>query len=177
MEILALMGSPRKGSNTDLLMDQILKGAKKKGHSSEKIFLYDYKIAPCIDCRKCKKGEFVCAIKDDMQEIYSRLEKADLIIFGTPIYWYGPTAKMKLLIDRFRPFIANTKLKGKKGIVVAPSEEGPEACAPLIEMFRMSFEYLGMEFISKILPKAYERAEIKKDQDILKKAFDLGFSL
>ena len=80
-----------------------------------------------------------------MQEIYLRLEDADIIVFGMPIYWYGPTAKMKLLIDRLRPFIASRRLEGKKGIIVVPSEEGPECCGPIQEMFRMSFDYLGME--------------------------------
>jgi len=177
MKIVALMGSPRKGSNTDIILDQILEGAKQKGHISEKIYLYDHNISPCIDCRQCKRGRYICVLEDEMKELYLRIERADLLIFGTPIYWYGPTAQMKLLIDRLRPFIANNKLKGKKGLVVAPSEEGPKACGPLVKMFQMSFEYLEMEFIGKFLPKAYERGEIKKNQKELKKAFNLGSSL
>ncbi len=174
MKILAVIGSPRKGSNTDILVSQILKGASENGHSSEKIYLYDVTISPCIDCRKCKKGELICSIKDDMQEIYPKMQNADLIIFGTPIYWYGPTGPMKLLIDRMRPFIANEKLKGKKGIIVVPSEEGSKACGPLIEMFRMSFEYLKMEFLGEFLSKAYERGEIGKNQEELRKAYKFG---
>ncbi len=86
----------------------------------------------------------------------SKAEKADLIVFGTPVYWCGPTAKMKLLIDRMRQFIASGKLKGKRGVVVTPSEEGESCCGPLMEMFRMSFEYLGMTYAGSILAKAYE---------------------
>lgn len=73
MKILALIGSPRKEGNTDILVDQILKGAKTKGHTSEKLYLYQYKISPCIDCRRCKKGEHVCPIKDGMQKIYPEI--------------------------------------------------------------------------------------------------------
>jgi len=112
-----------------------------------------------------------------MQQIYPKMDGADLIIFGTPNYWYGPTAKMKLLIDRMRPYVANEKLKGKKAVVIIPAAEGPNACEPLLEMFRMSFEYLEMEFTGKILAKAYERAEIKGDNEVMKNAFDLGASL
>ena len=177
MKILSLVGSPRKGSNTDILIDQILKGAKENGHSSDKIYLYDKKISPCIDCRKCKKGELVCPIKDDMQEIYQKMVDADLIIFGTPIYWYGPTGPMKLLIDRMRPFIANRKLNGKKGLIVTPSEEGPKACGPLIEMFRMSFEYLKMKYVGEFLVIAYERGEINENQDELERAYKFGRDL
>jgi multimeric flavodoxin WrbA len=177
MKILALIGSPRKGSNTDILVDRVLQGAQSCGHATEKIYLYDYQIMPCLDCRRCKKDDFTCALLDGMSEIYPKLEEADLIVFGTPVYWYGPTAKMKLLIDRMRPFIASGKLKGKRGVVVTPSEEGESCCGPLMEMFRMSFEYLGMTYAGSILAKAYERREVRDNEDDLKKAYELGASL
>jgi multimeric flavodoxin WrbA len=177
MKILALIGSPRKGSNTDTLVDQILRGAEENGNTCEKLYLYDFEISPCIDCRNCKKGDFVCTLKDGMQNIYPKIEEAELIIFGTPIYWYGPTGVMKLLIDRLRPFIANGKLKGKKAILVTPSEEGPAACGPLVEMFNMSFKYLGMEFVDKILVTAYEKGEVKGKEGELDKAYKRGVSL
>jgi len=177
MRILAFVGSPRKGSNTDILIEETLRGLKMGGHAYEKIYLYQYEIAPCIDCRKCKKGDCVCIIKDDMQQVYPKMDRADLIIFGTPNYWYGPTAKMKLLIDRMRPYIASNRLKGKKAVVITPAAEGKNACGPMSEMFRMSFEYLEMEFAGKILAKAYERGEIKNDHEVLTSAYDLGVSL
>jgi multimeric flavodoxin WrbA len=177
MKIVALIGSPRKGSNTDLLVDQILKGSEERRHRSEKIYLYDHEIFPCMDCRACKRGNFVCPLKDGMREIYPKMEKADLIIFGTPNYWYGPTGKMKLLIDRMRPFIANGRLKGKKWAIVSPSAEGPHSCRLLVEMLRLSCDYLGMKLAGKILAKAYERGEIKRDQKTFRKAFEFGMSL
>jgi multimeric flavodoxin WrbA len=176
MNILALIGSPRKRSNTDILVDETLKGAEDRGHSYNKIYLYNYEISPCVDCRECKKGNCVCAIKDDMPKIYPKLDEADLIIFGTPNYWYGPTAKMKLLIDRMRPYVASWKLKDKKAVVITPAQEGPIACGPLIEMFRMTFDHLKMKFAGKILATAFERAEIKYDQEALIEAYDLGAS-
>ena len=177
MNILALVASPRKGSNTDTLIEETIKGCGVNGHTTEKIYLYEYDISPCIDCRKCKKGDFVCIIEDGMQQVYPKMDAADLIIFGTPNYWYGPTAKMKLLVDRMRPYIANGKLKGKKAVVITPAAEGPDACGLIVEMFRMSFDYLEMEFTGKILAEAYERGEIKDDRKALKNAYDLGASL
>lgn len=174
MKILALIGSPRKGGNTDILVDEILEGAKEGGCEVEKLRLYDIEILPCIDCRGCKKGEHSCVLKDGMQEIYQKLQDSDLIVFGTPVYWYGPTAKMKLLVDRLRPFIASGRLKGKRGILVVPSEEGPGCCGPLMEMFRMSFEYLGMEMAGSILASAYERGEVRSHHEEMKRAHDLG---
>lgn len=177
MKILALIGSPRRGGNTDILADQILLGAKTMGHATEKLCLYDYEILPCIDCRGCKRDEYACVLKDGMEKLYEKLQDCDLIIFGTPIYWYGPTAKMKLLIDRLRPFIASDKLRGKRGIVVVPSEEGPGCCGPLMELFRMSFDYLGMIMAGNILAKAYEKGEIKDNVEELNRAYNLGRSL
>ena len=177
MKILALIGSPRREENTDLLVEQILKGSRTKGHNAEKLFLYEYTISLCIDCRNCKKGDYVCCVNDEMQKIYPRMESAELIILGSPLYWYGPTAKMKLLVDRMRPFVANGKLRGKKAVVVAPSAEGAKACGPLLEMFRKSFEYLGMEFAGEVLVKAYEKGEVAENQRELEKAYEFGASL
>lgn len=179
MKILALIGSPRKQGNTEILVSEICRGSRTKGHAVETIRLYDYEILPCLDCRHCKQSEadYTCSLKDAMQVIYPKLEDADLIIFGTPVYWYGPTAKMKLLLDRLRPFIASGRLKGKKGIVVIPSEEGPDCCGPLMEMFRMSFDYLGMKTVGRILARAYERGEIEKNPEEIRRAYELGASL
>ena len=177
MKILALIGSPRKGGNTDILVEQILQGSKTKGHTSEKLYLYGYKISPCVDCRNCKKGDYVCTVKDGMQEIYPKMEEADVVIFGTPLYWWGPSGQMKALIDRMRPFVANGKFKGKKAVVVTPSSDGPKSCGPLVEMFRLTFDYLGGEFVGKILAKAYEKGEIEQNQKALKEAYEFGASL
>lgn len=177
MKTLALIGSPRRGGNTDLLVDEVLRGCSSRGDDTEKIGLYDVEIEACLDCRRCKRGDYTCALKDGMKAIYPKLEEADVIVFGTPIYWYGPTGKMKLFIDRLRPYIASGKLKGKVGVVVAPSEEGPGCCGPLMEMFRMSFDYLGMDFAGKILATAYEKGEVREDADNMKRAHELGRSL
>ena len=177
MKILALNGSARKNGNTDILIDRILKGSKEKGHRSEKLYLYDYEISPCRDCRDCKKGNYICSLNDGIKKIYHKMEKADLIIFGAPNYWNGPPAKMKLLIDRLRPFVPSKKLKGKKWVVVSPSGEGPNSSRPLVDMLRLSCDYLGMKFVGKILAKAYEKGEILQNQKALKKAYEFGRSL
>ncbi|MGD9131674.1 MAG: flavodoxin family protein [Candidatus Bathyarchaeota archaeon] len=177
MKILALIGSPRREGNTDLIVEQILKGSRAKEHTTEKVFLYDHTISLCVDCRSCKKGDYVCCINDEMQQIYPLMEEADVIVFGTPVYWYGPTAKMKMLLDRMRPFVENKKLRGKRAAVVAPSAEGPEACGPLLEMFRLCFEYLEMEFAGKILVEAYEKGEIQENSGEMERAYQFGASL
>lgn len=177
MKILALVGSPRQGGNTGLLVDRLLDGAKSKGHDVEKLYLYDYNISLCTDCRNCKKGDFICCINDEMSTFYEAMESSDVIVFGTPIYWYGPTAKMKMLIDRMRPFVENKKLEGKRAIIVSPSAEGPVACEPMIDMFERMFSYIKIELAGTIFGKAYNKGDIAKDQKELEKAYRLGASL
>jgi multimeric flavodoxin WrbA len=177
MRILGLVGSPRKGSNTDLLVTKILNGAGASGHLTEKVYLYDLDIAPCVDCRSCQKGKFQCVIDDGMQRLYPKLEGADVIAFGTPLYWYGPTGKMKLVIDRLRPFVSSKKLKGKKAVLVVPSEEGADACGYVVGMFELSFGYLGMTLADKMLVTAYEKAEVNAQPETLSRAFEMGKTL
>ena len=177
IKILGLVGSPRLGGNTDLLIEKILEGSKSNGYSTEKLFLYDYTISLCTDCQSCKKGDYVCCINDEMQKIYPKMVEANVIIFGTPLYWFGPTAKMKMLIDRLRPFEKNKKLEGKKAIVVTPSADGPIACGPLIDMFQLIFNYLKMKFTTKILVTAYEKGEIAQNKPEMDKAYELGRTL
>jgi len=141
-----------------------LEGARQNGHRGEKIYLYDYQISACIDCRSCKEKDYACCLQSASGG------------FGTPIY-YGPTAKMKLLIDRMRPFIASKRLQGKKAVLVVPSEEGPTACKALLQMFRLSLNYLGMQLAGKLLATAYQRAEIANNKKELNKAYQLGIAL
>ncbi len=177
MKILALMGSPRKQGNTDVLLDEFLKGSQSRGHKFDKMYLYDMQLTPCVDCRVCKSGELICKVKDDMQKLYPLIDKADLIVYATPLYWWGPTGPMKIVMDRIRPYVANKKIKGKKAVVIVPSGEEPTASRWLMGMFKDSFDYLNMQLVGSVLVKAYEKGEVKQDAAALKQAYDLGASL
>lgn len=177
MKILALVASPRKGGNTDLLVDQVLQGAQQKGYATDKLYLYDYTISLCVDCHVCKKGDRVCCLNDEMDLIYAKMEEADVLVFGTPVYWYGPTAKMKMLLDRMRPFVENKKVKGKRAVVVVPAAEGKEACCPTVEMFRLSFLYLDIELVGVVYSESYDKAEASEHPDELRAAYKLGYLL
>jgi multimeric flavodoxin WrbA len=174
MKVLALISSPRIMGNTDIVVEKILEGAQTKGYTTEKLYLYDYTIGLCTDCRSCKKGDYVCCLNDEMQQIYPKMESADVIVFGSPIYWYGPPAKMKMLIDRLRPYVEAKKLAGKRAVVVAPSAEGPKACDPMLQTYRKMFDYIKIDLVGQVLVKAYEKGEVTKSQKELDKAFELG---
>jgi len=177
MKVLGLVGSPRRGGNTDLLVAEILAGAAEVGFETEKLYVYPLRIEVCVDCKACKKGSFTCVHKDDMAELNGKLEGADVIVFGTPLYWYGPTAKMKLLLDRLRPFVASKRLRGKRAVLVVPSEEGADACRHVVGMFNLSFGYLGVDLVSVLLPRASELGEVKGQPDVLLEARAIGQNL
>lgn len=177
MTVLGIVGSPRKGSNTDILVETILEGAQNAGHMVSKVHLYDHDLGPCIDCRGCKKDALVCIVDDGMQEIYGLLDAADVIVFGTPVYWYGPSGPMKMLIDRLRPYFASGRLGGKRAVVAAPAGDGPGDADLLVELLRRVCAALKMELAGVVLGTAYDRREILSDGEAMNTAREIGASL
>ena len=177
MKVLGLVGSPRKGGNTDILVDTILTSATEGGHGVDKLFVYPADIGPCIDCRGCKKDSQECVVTDGMQAVYPRLDAADVILFGTPVYWCGPTGPMKLLIDRLRPYYGNRRLAGKKAVLVAPAGDGPSEAEPLSEMIRRSCAYLDIDYLGEVLGTAYDRGDILGDRQAMQRARTVGAEL
>ncbi len=116
MKVLGIVCSPRKGGNTEILVEEALAAAREAGAQTELVLVAGKNIAPCDGCASCFKTG-VCKIKDDMQPIYQQLEAADAIIFGTPVYFHSVSAQAKAIIDRTYPYVVDRKLKGK---VVAP---------------------------------------------------------
>ena len=101
MNILILSGSPRKGGNTDLLVEAFVKGASQK-HNVEVVSVHDYKVNPCMGCNACFKSESnTCVQKDDMALIYEKAAVADMLVIASPVYFYGLSAQLKSIIDRF----------------------------------------------------------------------------
>ena len=170
-KILGIVGSPRINGNTHLLISKILEGAQNFGLEADLIFLKDLYIKECDGCHSCWKGN-QCSKNDDMNIIYPKIIASDIIVFGTPVYWYGPTALMKGFIDRFVYFNCpenREKVRGKMAILVVPFEEdNVETAEPLIKMFEKSFSYLEMKLIEKIIvPGVGKKGEVLKKQDIL----------
>lgn len=162
-KIQIIVGSPRIKGNTSYLAQQLTNGLSEK-LLSETNFLGKLKINPCIDCRNCKKGDFTCSVNDDMQDIYKKMEESDVLIFGTPIYWFGPSAQMKLLIDRLRPYYGNKRLNGKRAALILPAGNGEGDCDLTIEMFKRTFAALGIKYLGAVTSKAYDMGDAAKDK-------------
>lgn len=99
VKILGIVGSPRKGGNTELLVNEVLKAASSAGTKTETIFLSDYQLAPCDGCQACFDTKS-CAITDDVEKLFQKIVEADAIVLGSPVYFGGVTAQVKTFIDR-----------------------------------------------------------------------------
>jgi multimeric flavodoxin WrbA len=177
-KILGVIGSPRKRGNTHLLVSRILDGAEKEGAVTETLFLNDLNIRECDGCHACWRGK-QCSKKDDMNALYPKIMQSDIIIFGTPVYWYGPTALMKCFIDRFVYFNCpgnRAKIRNKSAVIVVPfEEEDPRTADLLMRFFKKSLQYLEIKLVGKILvPGVSRRGDIIKKADRLEEAYTLG---
>jgi multimeric flavodoxin WrbA len=105
MKVLGIVGSPRKGGNSDDLVDRVLEGAKSRGTEVEKIYLRDLEIHPCQGAFSCEAAQR-CILPDDMQKVYPKLREATGIVIGTPIYMGDVAAPLLNFLDRCRPFIS-----------------------------------------------------------------------
>jgi arsenate reductase len=99
MLVLGLQGSPRSKGNTASILSAFLDEAERLGARTRQLDVAKMHITPCQECGTCERKGF-CPLEDDMQEVYRQLWKADLIVMATPIFFYGPTAQLKGLIDR-----------------------------------------------------------------------------
>ena len=179
MKAIAVIGSPRKNGNTEILVDEVLRGAKDAGSAIEKIFLNELRIKPCqATCSQYCKTHGKCNIADDMSPLYDKLYGSDCIVLGTPIYWWGPSAQMKAFIDRWYAFSHPAfikKIERKKLVLVAPFEESDISTAdPLVAMINKSAAYLKMDLSAKLLVTAGEKGVVARDIKTMNEAYNIG---
>ncbi len=169
MKVLGISTSPRVRGNTDILLDEALRGAKSKGARVEKILLKDLKISPCLECDRCfKKGE--CIIKDGMQVLYKKFIAADRLVFTSPIYFMAHCAQAKMVIDRCqalwarkhvleRPLFEKKPHPPRKGLFIAVGgTKGKKVFEGAKVTMKYFFEVLEMEYSGNLL---YERIDAK----------------
>lgn len=178
MKVAIFTGSPRKNGNTAALAQLLANELKPMKVETHIYDLYAHEIKPCSDCRKCKESEdLVCIRQDGMIQLYSKLEEADVLIFGSPIYWFSMSAQTKLLIDRFRPYFINKRLKGKKGALLLPAGSGPMDCDLTIEQFKRIFKALGIKYLDAITPTAYDIGDVEANPDIHQYVHELAVKI
>jgi multimeric flavodoxin WrbA len=180
-KLLAVVGSPRKGGNTDVLVDQALDAFVKKGGDSAKVVLSSLNIGPCTGCYACMKDkglETVCVLKDDMTGLYRELFDADALLWATPIYMWSTTAQMKLFLDRLFPIgdYQETRwrsaLKGKRlGILIVYNETDSlqSGVSQTRDVLKVVAESSGAEVDFVIHSIVGEKGDTLKNDDLVQR--------
>ena len=173
MKILAISGSPRREGNTVILLNEALKGAQQEGGEVELYSVSGKDLQPCDGCWGCtKNGE--CHIKDDMQGLYDKMIAADGIIFGTPIYFYGMAAQMKIIIDRTMPLNQPGRSLVNKvgGVVVDCGSMGLVSALKDLYFYIVTRRMLPANFVAAYVD--LQGKDLAKMEQCRKAAFDLG---
>ena len=181
MKVLGIMGSPRIKGNTDLLLDEALKGAQSQQAEVEKIVVDKLKISPCREYYGCLQ-DGKCVIRDDMDDIYPKLLSADAIIVASPIFFYALSAQLKALIDRCQALWAkkyvlkNLDVPLRKGALIAVgATKGDKLFDGPIMTMKYFFKAINAEYTDELLIRGVDkRGEIKEHPTALADAFQLG---
>ena len=178
MKIIALIGSPRKMSNCEILVDEMAKGAMENGHEIVKYILNDLDIAPCLGCELCREGND-CQHIDDGTEIIDQLAEGANIIFASPIYFGQMSAQAKTIVDRFYSIFNNPNKsfgKNAKAAVILthafPGSYGPYLQLTIAQPFENNMQ---MEIVGTIDGGDLKfPGEAKERKDLLKEAYEIG---
>ena len=171
-KVLGIVGSPRKGANTDTLVEQVLKGASEKGASTEKLALAEMNIKPCTACDACQNTK-KCVIEDDFASTLEKMKESSVWVLGTPVYWWGPTAQMKAFIDRWYG-VDRSVFRGKGIVLVVPSGGGSYYTRQTVEILESIIPYLNMRHIATLQTGTSGRGSAKTDASLMNKALRIG---
>lgn len=186
MNILIFNGSPRKRGNTDLLLERIEEGIRCCGHKAEHFNLAHLAIHPCTGCGHCEQ-EGVCIFKDDMTSLYDKIDSANRIVFGSPIYFYGVTAQAKAFIDRCQVLWSRKYLHGeikpereyRRGYLVSvAATDGGRIFEGARLTVRYAFDAMDVTYSGELLAQGVEaKGAVSEKPELLQSAMDLGIEL
>ncbi|OHD15315.1 MAG: hypothetical protein A2086_01590 [Spirochaetes bacterium GWD1_27_9] len=185
-KVVIIFGSPKKNSNTHILIEKAQQGLASQKIESEVFYLNDMSIKGCQGCYYCKKNNVAeCVIKDDMQKIYKAIQESDGIIVATPIYFGEVTAQTKLWLDRLFPYIdmnVNSLIpKGKKAsFIFTQNQPVPTLFVEYINNFKNMVGFVGFEIKESLLAYNLDKdykPMVSENPDIMNKAYNLGKNL
>lgn len=180
MKIVVLTGSAHRNGTSACLADEFTRGAKEAGHE---VFRFDCafeKVHPCTGCDSCRRagGDGKCIFDDSMTKLNPALLEADMIVFATPVYYFGMTAQLKAVIDRFYANNEEIMAFGKKAVLLAcAADDEPSTITPLVEHYRALCRYLRFEEKGMVLALGCADREDLDVSDFPYSAYLLGQSL
>ena len=176
-KIVVLVGSMRKGGNTDLLAQAFTEGASKN-NEVEIVSVADYKVNPCIGCNSCfTRKENKCFQNDDMGVIYEKLRSADIVVIASPVYFYGISAELKAIIDRLHTPMRNEFKTKKLALLLVGAASLPNLFDAIKLQYQLVLDFFHLEDIGMILVRGVKDKGDIKGNEALNKAYELGLSI
>lgn len=174
MKITVITGSPRKKGTSALLADKFIEGAKEVGHE---VFRFDAafeEVKPCLACDYCASHDGQCIQKDAMNTLYEKLIKSDMIVFVTPLYYFGMSTQIKAVIDRFHA--NNAKLAGnKKAMLLATSYGADDWTMEALEKnYESILRFMNWDDAGKLFATGCPVREVIEQTNFPNKAYELG---
>ena len=183
MRILGLMGSPRLKGNTEILLDEVLKGAQSQGADVEKLILSSFNIKPCLEIYGCKK-DGRCVLKDDFDALLESVFHADALILASPIFFYNLPAHTKAFVDRCQSLWVNKYVlkrplpvqKKRKGYFVSIGATHGERLFKGVKLtVRYFFDVLDVTYSGELLVRGVDgKGAISEHPAALREALELG---
>lgn len=177
MRIVVLEGSPNRRGSSNHLAEQFIRGAEEAGHTVTVVDAAHANIHPCTGCIHCGY-EGPCVQKDDMEEIRRTILDADMMVFVTPLYYYGMSAQLKTLIDRFCAFNSSIQAKRMKSALLAAAWNADDWTFDALEAhYRTLVRYLNLKDMGAVLGRGCATPSVTKRSRYAQQAYELGRSL
>lgn len=177
MKIVILMGSPNRRGSTSILVENFVKGAEDTGHQCEIIDISHADIHPCAGCIHCGY-EGPCVQKDDMEEIRNKLLHCDMAVFATPLYYYGMSAQLKIVIDRFCAFNSSLNIRHLKSALLTVAWNADDWTFEALEAhYKTLVRYINFDDQGMILGYGCGTPGMTRQSKYPKEAYQLGSGL
>ncbi|WP_371371151.1 flavodoxin family protein [Sporomusa aerivorans] len=176
MKITVITGSPHKEGTSALLADKFIEGAKTAGHNTFRFNAAFEEVHPCIGCDRCGMNG-PCIYKDSMEKLNPELLSADLVAFVTPLYYWGMSAQLKTVVDRF--YANNSPLHvNKKSVLLATAYDANDwTFKALTEHYQTLLRYMGWENAGIVLAGGCGTRSVIERTDFPNQAYKLGVNL
>lgn len=145
--ILVVTGSAREGGNSEIMADAFISGAKSAGHTVQLFASGKTPMSGCLNCDGCWSDGGPCVIQDNFSLFWPMLEKADMIVFASPLYWYNMSGQIKCAIDRLYPYFRKNRLRDLKikeaMLLMCVESHFPRSFAAAAESYRQILAFKG----------------------------------
>lgn len=174
MQIIVLKGSPNKHGSSNLLAEHFSQGAKEAGHKVEVVDATHANLHPCTGCIHCGY-EGPCVQRDEIDQIRPQILEADMMVFVTPLYYYGMSAQLKALIDRFCAFNSSIQRKHMKSALLAVAWNSDNWTFEALEShYKTLVQYLNLEDMGMVLGYGCGTPSMTQHSNFPQQAYNLG---